>query len=156
DFALPQARLLAWARRGAAECEARGLWGGARRHLGALLEGSSDPALFARRGKALAQLRRYDDALADLGKAIAAVGGRPDWYAARGEAGIGLGRWDQAAEDLARATKLDERRGEAWRLLGRVEAERGRWKQAADALAKAIRFGAAGPGASSEHALALL
>ena len=60
-------------------CEAHGLWGGAIRHLDVLLEGSGDPALFARRGKAHVEMGQHEAALADFGKALAKESSRWEW-----------------------------------------------------------------------------
>jgi WD40 repeat protein/tetratricopeptide (TPR) repeat protein len=156
EFQPPRARLLAWARRGANECEARGLWGGVVRHLDVLMEESADASLYARRGKARAHMAIHDGALADYDKALAKESGRWDWWAGRADAAAARKRWDRAAQDYTQATKLQPRRGELWQRLGRVEAERGQWKQAAASLALAIRFGVNDAATMSDHALAQL
>ena len=156
EFDPPRGQLLAWAQRGAAECEVRELWAGAIRHVGVLLSESAGPALYARRGKARAEMRQYEGALADYGKALETGPGLWVWWAGRGAAAASLGRWEQAVEDLTRAAQLEERHSEVWLRLGQVQAERGQWKKSADALAKAIRFGAADPAVWYDQALAQL
>jgi WD40 repeat protein/tetratricopeptide (TPR) repeat protein len=157
EFQQGHSRLLAWARRGAAECEARGLWGGAIHHLNALVEQSpNDISLYARRGKARLEMGQYDLALADYGKALEKDGSRWQWWAGRGDAAAALKRWPEAAADYERATKLEDRRADLWRRLGRAEAEREQWKQSAQALAQAIRFGGDDAAVWLEHALAQL
>ncbi len=156
ELAPPKERLLAWARRGAEECEARGLSAGALRHLDVLLAGSSDPVLLARRGKARLQLGMVELALEDFDKAVKEGAKHWDWWAGRAEAAARLGKWEQAAEDWTKATQLEGRRPELWRGLGQAEAERGEWKKAEEALARAVRFGATDPMVWYEHALAQL
>jgi tetratricopeptide (TPR) repeat protein len=156
EFELPPSRLLAWTRRGAAECEARELWAGALRHLDVLVAESPDAALHARRGKARNRLRQYEGALTDYSAALKSDSRRWEWWLGRANAAAGLGRWEQVAADCTKATELDGRRGEAWQQLGRAEAQRGEWKKAADALTKAVRFGAEEPAMWYELALAQL
>jgi WD40 repeat protein/tetratricopeptide (TPR) repeat protein len=147
---------LAWARRGAAECETFGLWVGALRHLDVLLEESASPALHARRGKARARVGLHEGALADYSKALEKENSRWQWWAGRAEAAAALKRWDRATEDYGRAAKLEPRRAELWLGLGRAQAQRGRWKEAAEALGNFLRHGGDNPEALSEHALAQL
>jgi WD40 repeat protein/tetratricopeptide (TPR) repeat protein len=156
EFDPPRDRLRAWARRGAAECEARESWAGLVRHLDMLLAESADASLYARRAKARNQLRQYAGAMADYSAALKASPRQWEWLVGRADAAAALGRWEQVVADTTKATELEGRRGELWQRLGRAEARRGQWKQAADALAKAIRFGADDPAAWYEHALALL
>jgi tetratricopeptide (TPR) repeat protein len=156
EFDPPRQAVLAWARRGAAQCEARGFWAGAVRHLSVLLEESAEPALYARRGKARAEIAQYAGALADYDRALEKGAGRWEWWAGRGDAAAALGRWEQARDDFTRATQMQQRRPELWRRLGEIQAERGQWKQSADALARAVRFGAADPVVLYEQALAQL
>ncbi len=157
EFQQARSRRLAWARRGAAECEARNLWGGASRHLDVLLEEEGhEPALYARRGRARAALAAHEAALADYDRALEKGEGRWQWWAGRAGAAAALGRWEKAARNYTQATKLEPRRPELWLHLGQAEAQRGAWKQAAEALARAIRFGAAEPELWYELTLARL
>jgi WD40 repeat protein/tetratricopeptide (TPR) repeat protein len=156
EFDPPRTMLLAWARRGAAECEARALWAGARCHLDVLLDETATPELFARRARARAEMGQYASALADYTKALGASKSDWQWLAARGEVLVRLGKWDQAVADLSKATQQENRRPELWQKLGRAEAQRGEWKKAADAYAKAIRFGTEDPATWYEHALVQL
>jgi WD40 repeat protein/tetratricopeptide (TPR) repeat protein len=157
EVEVPPARQLAWARRGAAECERRGLWAGAELHLGGLMaEAPKDGELAARRAQARVALGRWDGALADYTKAIDLGLKRWDVWAGRAEAAAGLRRWEQAAGDYGKAIELEGRRGGLWLGRGRAEAERGRWTQAADDLGKAIRFGRGEPEVWHEYAVALL
>lgn len=156
DFTPPRQRLLAWSRRGAAECEARGLWAGALRHLDGLLADRVEPALYARRGKARTELGLYEGALADYARALESEAGPWDWWAGRAAAAAALRRWDRAAEDYVQATKRESRRADLWQQLAGVEAERGKWKESAEAATKAIRFGANDPATWYELALAQL
>jgi WD40 repeat protein len=155
EFQPARAHRLAWARRGAAECEAFGLWVGALRHLDVLLEESTDLGLHARRGKARALVGLYEGALSDFDKALERTD-RWEWWAGRAGAAAALKRWDRAAQDWLRATKLQPRRAELWRGLGQAEAERGAWKPAALALANALRFGGDSPEALHGLAVAQL
>jgi WD40 repeat protein/tetratricopeptide (TPR) repeat protein len=156
EFITPRARLVTWSRRGAAECEERGLWGGTLRHLDVLIEDAAEPALFARRGKARSLMGQHGGALADYGMALAKEAGPWEWWAGRGTAAAALGQWARAAGDFAEAVKREARRADLWRQLGQAEAEQGRWKEAAEALAKAVRLSPDEPGLWREQALALL
>jgi Flp pilus assembly protein TadD len=156
DFEVPRARQVAWAWRGAEQCEARELWVGALRHLDVLLVDSTDPALFARRGKARVQVGQYEGAVEDYDKALKVVKTRWEWWAGRAGAATSMKKWDKAAEDYTEATKLEKRRPELWKRLADVEAQRGEWKEAAQALANAIRFGTGDVGVLSDQALAQL
>jgi WD40 repeat protein/tetratricopeptide (TPR) repeat protein len=142
EFDTPRDRVLGWARRGAAECEAEGAWAGAARHLNVLVEEAPGPALLARRGKARLVLGQYEDALSDYAKALEKEPGRGEWWAGRGETEAALGQWERAADSLTRAAKLEERNAGVWQRLGGVEAQRGRWGPSAEALGKAVRLGA--------------
>lgn len=155
EFNPPNSRLVKWAQRGAAECEARGLWGGAARHLDVLLVGSTAATLHARRAKANAEMGRHEAAVADYDKALAALEDRVDLWAGRGASALALGKWDVAANDFTRATKLQDRDAGLLRQLGRAEAERGKWKESAAALTKAVRF-APSVEVACEQAVALL
>jgi WD40 repeat protein len=156
DFDPPRKRLLAWAKRGARECEARGLWAGAVRHLDVLLQEGATPPLYARRAKARAEMGQYEGARADYDKALEKGSQRWEWLAGRGAVLASLGRWEQAAGDYGRAARQEERRPELWQKLGEAEARRGQWKKAAEALAKAVRYGGNDPAVWYEHALAQL
>jgi WD40 repeat protein/tetratricopeptide (TPR) repeat protein len=156
EFVAPPARLLAWAQRGAAECESRDLWGGLLRHLDVLLEETPQPGLLARRARARLRMGQHEGALADYTKALEKDPGQGEWLAGRGAAATALRRWDRAVADYTEALKSDERSGDLWRRLGQAEAERGRWKEAAAALTKAVRFSPDEAAIAQEQALALL
>jgi WD40 repeat protein/tetratricopeptide (TPR) repeat protein len=156
DFSTPRARLLAWARRGAAECEAGRLWRGALRHLDVLIEEGPEPGLLARRAKVRTGLGQYEGALADFVRALEKEPEHAEWWAGRAEGAVGLKQWEAAAAAYTEALKRDDRNRDLWRQLGRVEAERARWKESSEALGKAARFGPADPVVGQEQALALL
>jgi WD40 repeat protein/tetratricopeptide (TPR) repeat protein len=156
EFAVPRGRLVAWARRGAAECEARELWGGLLRHLDVLLEAGAQPDLLARRARARLRMGQYEGALADYTKALEKDAGPGEWLAGRGAAAAALGQWERAVADYTAALKSDDRNGDLWRRLGQAEAERGRWKEAAAALTKAVRFSPDEAAFGYEQAVALL
>ncbi len=156
DFAAPKERLLAWGRRGAAECEGRGDWGGAVLHLGRLLAAAPSGELYARRARALAQQRGWDRALQDYGKAIAADSTRAEWWAGRAEVAAELRRWDDAVADYSKALELQRDDPALALRRGRAEAERGRWDRAAADLAQAGRARPNDLGLWHQQALALL
>ncbi len=70
DFVASDREVLAWHRREADDCEAKGVWDSAIGHLDHLI--ASEPAwrgLYARRGNAYAEMGRWDRAAADYSKA---------------------------------------------------------------------------------------
>jgi WD40 repeat protein len=58
DFVRPPERATEWHKRGAAECESRGLWAGAVLHLDRLIAAGSTPELVARRDKARSEAEK--------------------------------------------------------------------------------------------------
>jgi tetratricopeptide (TPR) repeat protein len=93
-------------------------------HLDRLLQ--ADPAgVRARtlRGRAYAELGRWNEAVADYSQAIASGTTAAPWYD-RGVAHIQLGKWDQAADDFARATQVANASPEAWSALALIHLHR--------------------------------
>jgi tetratricopeptide (TPR) repeat protein len=86
------------------------------------------PWVIAWRGETYTQLERYDEAVADLNRAIE-LDPSLDWaIAARGLAYLAMKRYHEALEDLGHALERDPdnawaiaRRGETYRLMGRYD-----------------------------------
>jgi eukaryotic-like serine/threonine-protein kinase len=156
EFSPPRARLLAWAARGAAECEARGLWAGAVLHLTRLVEESGGADLYVRRAHALAELGRWGAARADYAKALERYPERWELWAGKAGAEVRLGRWDEAVADYSKALEREDRRAELWAGRGRAEAGRGKWDRAAADLGRAVRLAPRELTLWRRHALALL
>jgi WD40 repeat protein/tetratricopeptide (TPR) repeat protein len=156
DFAASPQRLTAWHQRGADECERRHLWIGVLRHLDCLIHVGVPADLYARRGRANLELRRWQAAKADYTQALAGDAARWDLWAGRADAEAALGRWQAATADYSKAIERKSDRAELWSARGRVEAERGDWRKAAADLGKAIHLGQPDPTVWSQHILALL
>lgn len=156
DFTPTAERAAAWHQRGAEECESRHFWIGVLQHLDYLITSRASADLYARRGRANLELRRWETAKADYTKALAGDGERWDLWAGRAEVEAALGRWQEAAADYSRAIERRSDGAELWAARGRVEAEQGDWRKAADDLGKAIHLGDQDVTTWCQHILALL
>jgi tetratricopeptide (TPR) repeat protein len=157
EFTPDKERARAWERRAAEECEARGLWHGAAAHLDRLIEdGPPAGGLYARRARAHAELRQWEQARADYAWALEGDPARWDLWAGRAAAAAGLGRWDEAAADYTRAIERKGDDPDLWLRRGQAEAERGKWDRAAADLGKAIGLGRNEADVAHQHAVALL
>jgi tetratricopeptide (TPR) repeat protein len=156
DFSPSAERALAWARRGAVECENQQQWNGALRHLNRLLAAEASAELYASRGRANAQLRHWQAAKADYTSALASERERWDLWAGRAEAESALGRSAEASADYSQAIQRAGDRAELWAARGQLAAQSKEWSKAASDLAKAIQLGSSDVKAWRQHALALL
>jgi len=148
--------LAAWHRRGADECERQHLWIGSLRHLDCLISAGAETDLYARRGRANLELRRWQAAKTDYTQALAGDAARWDLLAGRAEAEAALGRWQAAAADYSKAIERKGDRAELWTARGRLEAEQSDWRKAAADLGKAVQLGEQDAAVWRQHILALL
>lgn len=157
EFTQAPERLAAWHRRGAAECEQQKQWSGVVGHLTALLDRAGDSSdLRARRGRAFAELTRWDEAAADYRKAMQGEPGRADLHAALGQALVELRRWDEAIASYRKAIQLQGDDRDVHAALGRALAEQGKYAEAGAAFSQAIRLGRNEAGTYSQQALLCL
>ena len=156
DFAPSPQRLGDWHRRGAEECERQHLWLGALKHLDYLINAGTSADLYARRGRANLETRRWEAAKADYTQALAGDSERWDLWAGRAEAEAALGRWQEATAGYSKAIQRKGNRAELWAARGRIEAERGDWPKAAADLGKAVQLGEQDVTVWRQHILALL
>jgi WD40 repeat protein/tetratricopeptide (TPR) repeat protein len=156
DFSPSPERLAAWHRRGAVECENQHLWIGALRHLDYLVSAGASTDLYARRGRANLELKRWEAAKTDYTRALAGEGKRWDLWAGRAAVEAAIGNWKEAAADYSKAIELKGDRAELWAGRGRIEAERGDWRKAAADFGKAIQLGEQDAAVSRQHVLTLL
>jgi WD40 repeat protein/tetratricopeptide (TPR) repeat protein len=141
QFSPSPLRAAAWHVRGAAECESRQLWNGLLLHLNYLISAKPSVDLYARRGRAHAELRHGEAAKSDYAKALAGDAGRWDLWAGRAEVETRMGHWDEAIADYSKAIERQGNRAALWTARGRIEAQRGQWSKASADLAKAIHLG---------------
>ncbi|MHB1422278.1 MAG: beta-propeller domain-containing protein [Gemmataceae bacterium] len=156
EFSPSPERRAAWHRGGAVECEDRLLWIGALRHLDYLITTEPSDELYARRGRANQEVKRWDAAKTDYTRALTGDGGRWDLWSGRAEAEAALARWQEAAADYSKAIERKSDRAELWAARGRIEAERGDWCKAAADLGKAVHLGEQDAAAWRQHILTLL
>src|SRR5579875_1319554 len=156
DFTPSLQRLAAWHHRGAEECEQQHLWTGALRHLDYLISAGASADLYARRGRANLELRRWEAAQSDYTQALAGDGERWNLWAGRAAAEAALGHWHEAAADYSKAIERKGNRAELWAARGRIEAERGDWRKAAADLGQAVHLGEPSATVWCQHILALL
>jgi WD40 repeat protein/tetratricopeptide (TPR) repeat protein len=156
EWSPPGERVRAWERRGAEECEGRGLWPGAAAHLGRLIEQAPGGDLYARRARACLELRNWEQAQADYSKALEQDAGRADLWAGRAAAAAALGRWDQAVADCTEAINRKGDDADLYLQRSRAEAQRGRWDRAAADLGKAVGLGRTEADVRHQHAVALV
>lgn len=156
DFAPSPQRLAAWHRAGAEECEQQHLCVGVLKHLDYLISAGASADLYARRGRANLELRRWEAAKADYTEALAGDSERWDLWAGRAEAEAAMGRWQEARADYSKAINHKSNRAELWAARGRIEAERGDWPKAAADLGKAVSLGEQDVTVWRQHVLALL
>ena len=90
------------------------------------------------RGETRLRLRRYDEALADLNRAVELDPDHADAIARRGRVHQDMERYDEALADYSRAIEL--RPGDAWAITGRgrVYLEMERYDEALADLSRAI------------------
>ena len=96
-FVCSPLEIQAWHWREAQDCEDRGPWDAALRHLDHLID--SEPPqgrLFARKGRACTELGRWEEALAAFSRAIALEPNDGSIWSWRGGFHAELSRWDQA------------------------------------------------------------
>jgi WD40 repeat protein/tetratricopeptide (TPR) repeat protein len=156
DFAPSPQRLAAWHRAGAEECEQQHLWVGVLKHLDYLISTGASADLYARRGRANLETRRWKEAKTDYTQALAGDSERWDLLAGRAEAEAALSRWQEATADYSKAIQRKGNRAELWAARGRIEAERGDWSKAAADLGKAVQLGEQNVSVWRQHILALL
>jgi tetratricopeptide (TPR) repeat protein len=126
-FVCSPQEILSWHWREAAACEDEKVWSWAVTHLDTLI--AADPEswlLLGRRGRAYAQLGRWDEVVADASRAIAL---RPEqdqlWKLQglgylQGYAHAELGRWEQAAAGFTRA--IEQNNGNSYAQIGLAHA----------------------------------
>ena len=92
----------------------------------ALKRASDDPAyrvdIRMRRALTLMELQRYNEAIAEFGRAIEADPQRAEVRLVRGDAYRRMGRWGDAAADYREAIRLDQRLGKAYQAAAWLTA----------------------------------
>jgi WD40 repeat protein len=156
EFSPSPQRRTAWHHRGAAECEREHHWMGAMRHLNELISSGASADLYARRGRANLELRRWGAAKSDFTQSLTGKGDRWDLWSGRAKAEGALGDWKAAEADYSRAIERKGDQAELWAARGRIEAEHGDWNKAAADLGKALHLGEQDAIVWRQHILALL
>jgi WD40 repeat protein/Flp pilus assembly protein TadD len=142
DFTQDPARLLAWHRRGAEECEQTKQWPGVLLHSERLAE--LEPKRWehrARRARTFAALGRWQDAAGEYRKALEIDPDRGELLAGIAKAEMELKMWPSALEWLNRAVRVMPDDRDLWALRGRAFAESDKLKEAAEDYDKALRLG---------------
>jgi WD40 repeat protein/tetratricopeptide (TPR) repeat protein len=119
----------------------------------------SDAALapfYYMRGRAYSFLNRWDEAAADLTKAIELVPDAWKYWDERGFAHHQMMEWDKAVADYSKALELNGGRQEIWGMRGNTYAELRQWEEAAADFAKAVELKSGDPRHHYRRALTLL